>query len=524
MKKSYFLQCVLTSILAFFVFCSDAFGQCTPIDVPIQTGPGGPPNLDLLCNGDCDGQAFATPSGGTSPYTYLWSPPPASGQGTQLALGFCAGLNYNLTVTDNNGCDTTVSFDITEPPPFTASVLTTDSAKCNGACDGGAEVLAEWGTNPSSSVYLWDDDSAQTSKIATGLCAGIYSVIIYPDPTLCDTSIMKATLNVTIFEPPPLTATTTGTPPCSTATDGSATVNPAGGTPSYAYLWDASTGQQTTPTATGLSSNTYTVIVTDANACADTFSVAVPAKITASFFATQDARCAGACDGSARAVASGGTPPFNYSWSPSPGGGTPDSATGLCANTTYTVTVIDFNGCPATESFTPIALTTLTNSITKTDVTCGENNGTATAEILGGASPFTFSWSDGQTTATATGLSSGTHNVTATDANGCTLDTSVTINERCEIIPPNTFTPNGDGINDTWEIANLDLYPDCEVKIYNRWGDIVFNQVGYDTESEWGEGSSTGTVSTLPAAVYYYVIDLKEDGSDLLSGSITIVR
>jgi len=83
---------------------------------------------------------------------------------------------------------------------------------------------------------------------------------------------------------------------------------------------------------------------------------------------------------------------------------------------------------------------------------------------------------------------------------------------------PNTFSPNGDGINDTWNITNIELYPDCKVNIYNRWGQPVFSSVGYG--QSW-DGRYKGVL--LPFSTYYYVIDLKND-SKPYSGSITIVR
>ena len=88
----------------------------------------------------------------------------------------------------------------------------------------------------------------------------------------------------------------------------------------------------------------------------------------------------------------------------------------------------------------------------------------------------------------------------------------------CEIQIPNTFSPNEDGINDTWAIKNLEIYLDCEVHVYNRWGDRVFNSTGYLTE--WDGTSGSGS---LPSAVYYYVINIASIGQTF-SGSVTLLR
>jgi gliding motility-associated-like protein len=83
---------------------------------------------------------------------------------------------------------------------------------------------------------------------------------------------------------------------------------------------------------------------------------------------------------------------------------------------------------------------------------------------------------------------------------------------------PNTFTPNGDGVNDTWNIANLPFYPNCLLSVYNRYGAMLFQSKGYG--KAW-DGTYKG--ASLPVATYYYIIDLG-DGSAKLNGSILIIR
>jgi gliding motility-associated-like protein len=87
-----------------------------------------------------------------------------------------------------------------------------------------------------------------------------------------------------------------------------------------------------------------------------------------------------------------------------------------------------------------------------------------------------------------------------------------------QITIPNTFTPNGDGINDTWDIKNIDGYPNCTVNIYNRWGAKVFSSIGYG--KPW-DGRYNG--GNLPVGTYYYIIDLK-NSSKALASFVTIIR
>jgi len=86
------------------------------------------------------------------------------------------------------------------------------------------------------------------------------------------------------------------------------------------------------------------------------------------------------------------------------------------------------------------------------------------------------------------------------------------------IVIPNTFTPNADGINDTWDIKYLDLYVNCSVDIFTRWGQKVYSSIGYSIP--W-DGTYKG--SALPVGTYYYIINLK-NGLSPLSGFVVLIR
>ncbi|MFA9202366.1 MAG: SprB repeat-containing protein, partial [Candidatus Nanopelagicaceae bacterium] len=165
-----------------------------------------------------------------------------------------------------------------------------------------------------------------------------------------------------------------------------------GGTPGYTYSWSPSGG--TAATASGLTAGTYTVTVTDANACTATrsFTITQPSAVIATASSQMNIACNGASTGSATVTASGGTPAYSYSWSPS--GGTSATASGLVAGT-YTLTLLDSKGCSATRSFTITQPATLVaTSSTQTNVLCnGGNNGTATVTATGGTPGYTYSWS-----------------------------------------------------------------------------------------------------------------------------------
>ncbi len=263
------------------------------------------------------------------------------------------------------------------------------------------------------------------------LCAGVYTVTI-TDNNGCFTSS-----SITITEPSLVSAAATSTDAsCNNGADGTATALGAGGTGAYSYTW-STTPTQNTATATNLAQGIYTVTVEDNNNCAATASVTIsePSAITATV-ATTPALCNGAADGIARATVLGGTPgvpAYTYNW----GNGLTAIDTHAVAAGNYTVTIADGNGCTVTANYTitepsPIVLTGST-----TPASCnGTADGTASVNASGAIGGFTYVWTDGQITTTATGLLAGVHCVTVTDANGCTTDTCLTVTEPAGFTTP----------------------------------------------------------------------------------------
>lgn len=111
-----------------------------------------------------------------------------------------------------------------------------------------------------------------------------------------------------------------------------------------------------------------------------------------------------------------------------------------------------------------------------------------------------------------------TYTLTAVAPGGCVVSTDVTVKVVGQIVIPNVFTPNGDGVNDLWDIAHISDYPGCTVDVFSRGGQLVFHSMGYS--KPW-EGIYNG--NKLPTGPYYYVIDLK-DGRQKISGQVTLIR
>lgn len=379
----------------------------------------------VSCNAGSNGSATVTPGGGTPTYTYLWS----QGTTTATATNLIAGT-YTVTVRDVNNCSSTASVTISQPTVLNSTTANT-AVSCNGGVNGTATVTVSGG----SPVYTYLWSNSQITATATGLSAGTYSV------TVTDSHSCTHINSVTVSQPTVLTSSISGSTNvlCNGGSTGTAIVTPSGGTPSYTYLWS---NGQFTASASGLAQGTYTVTVRDANNCSSTSSVTVtqPTALVASISSSTNVSCNGGNNGSAIASPSGGTPSYTYLWSNTQSTST---ATSLTAGN-YTVTIRDANNCTSIASVTITQPVVLTSSISSsTQVSCnGGNNGSATATQAGGTPTFTYTWSNGQTNATASNLVAGTYSVTIRDANNCTSSSSVTITQPTQLNSSITSTTN----------------------------------------------------------------------------------
>ncbi|MCB0379780.1 MAG: PKD domain-containing protein [Flavobacteriales bacterium] len=379
---------------------------------------------NTVCPNSCDGTTTATPSGGTTPYTYSWNDP--STQVTPTASGLCLGT-YTVQVTDNRGCIIRDSIVINNPPAMVITDTITP-ANCNQA-DGEAEVIVSSnGTAPFSFQWTSGATVLSTTSQLIGVAAGTYVA------TVTDFNGCSVTHSVTIpnLSGPQVDSSTFTNVLCFGGNNASATVYVSGGGFPYTYLWNDPLAQ-TTPSATNLTAGTYIVSVTDTNGCNLTrsFTINQPSDLVLTTGGT-DPTCNGYADGFTWVNVVGGTTPYSYSWN-DPLTQLNDSALNLPANAGgYTVTVTDSNGCVATDNVVLNDPALFTISVTGTPVSCfGGNNGTATVAETNGIAPFTYLWNDpsAQTSQTALSLTANTYNVVATDDDGCMANGSIVINE-----------------------------------------------------------------------------------------------
>ncbi|OEK01273.1 hypothetical protein BFP97_06995 [Roseivirga sp. 4D4] len=284
----------------------------------------------ISCNGESDGEISVVATGGTGPYQYSIDGTNFSSVSSfdQLAAG-----SYTITIRDNNMCTGTVTAAVNEPAVISLTETITN-VSCNGGTDGSVTIAATGGTGNFS--YSIDGTTFQSSSTFSGLAAGSYSI------TVEDDNSCSAMLSISISEPVALAATSSRVDvTCNGAMTGEITINASGGTGTLEYSLDGSTFQSSS-TFTGLSADAYTVTIRDANGCTTSVSanIAEPSALSVSASLVDD--------NTISASATGGTAPYRYSID---GNNFQSSPTfeGL-TNGTYTITVIDDNGCTASIS------------------------------------------------------------------------------------------------------------------------------------------------------------------------------
>ena len=390
-------------------------------------------NTNVNCFGGAGASATATPTGGTAPYTFQWDVA-AGSQTTNISTGLGAGV-YGITITDSNGCVFDTVVVITQPISALNDSTNVTGVSCFGGNNGTATVIGNGGTTPYT--YQWNvAANSQTTNTATSLSAGTYLVVV------TDSNACRYIDSVTIIQPTLLLSSISNTVnvSCNSGANGSASVSASGGVLPYTYLWSSNANNQTSSTASGLVAGSYSVTITDSNNCVSTTTVIItePQFALSGTMAFTDATCYGLNNGTATVTPTGGTSPYSYLWSANAGAVITSTATNLLAGT-YSVVITDSNGCVFTVPVTisqPSAL--FITGLSNVPVSCfGGNNATASVTVNGGTIPYTYFWGGigaGQTSNPAIGLSSGTCLITVTDANGCTIDTSLIISQPLQAL------------------------------------------------------------------------------------------
>jgi gliding motility-associated-like protein len=537
---------------------------------------------NVSCFGGSNGGATVILTGGTAPYTYLWSKGSSTSSVNNLAIG-----QYTVTVTDKNGCKLIDTINIHQPAKLTGTIPAKNVIKvsCFNGSDGKVWVSPAGGTAPYT--YLWSD--GQTGDTAIGVKSITYTV------TITDNNGCTAQVSDSVGEPPKLVANASN----SSATcknNGIASATAIGGTPGYTYNWGAFGNGSS---IYDLYKGTYTVVVTDSHGCTDTTTTTVDTVgQTATIKASKNVSCFGGSNGGATvSVIGGDTSLYSYAWAPT--GGSNATADNLAPGV-YTITVTYVaNLCTVIVNDTitqpPVLSTVIADSIRcGVAVTCYDTT-------TGGTPSYTYNWSpSGGTNAIASFPSAGSFTLTVTDANNCTVTKTVVIpgtypvanfkptpdtispgdsiefvnlssgantwywtfgdgNSSIDSMPyhiytiggsyvvylkvtskfgctdsisgtiyvtesievPNIFTPNGDGINDVFHV-NARGMANYRIDIYDRWGLLIFEGIG--PGNDWTGRTMSGELASV--GTYYYIITASDNNGKSFNqkGYLELIR
>ncbi len=467
----------------------------------------------ISCNGICDGsiEVQATTVGGVSnSYAFSWSgtpapPPPVNTANTSALNGLCAG-NYVVALTDDQGCMTTDTFELIEPPVLDIMAGDVVPESCTVGNDGSASVIVTGGTYPY--FYNWGI-FGQTDSTATGLSAGDYQVIVL-DANGCQDSV-SLTINMPV--PPVITDFKNDTLPCFDSNDGQLIVfaQPGpGGAPISNYNWSNGQSGASLSSIMNLSPGTYVVTVTDESFCEtiDSAMVIAPTPLVLDSMTTFSPPCPGDGNGGAVVFLSGGTEPYYYDWSVDAFDGLGSSGIGGATITAgdYSVTVTDANNCtPVVVNLTitdppAIQATFDFNSIEPVScylsqgVPCDGQATVSAAYSDGSPGVFSFSWSSGE-------MDSGTDVSTAVQL--CQDMQYVIISDGTCTVTDSVFIPFP---------PPLEPGPDTEVNRVSCFGlsdgsismDVTGGMPPYSYS--WSNGDMGAVIQNLPQGMYVATI------------------
>ena len=564
---------------------------------------------NVSCYNGNDGSAAASQTGGTAPYTYLWS----NGATTANINTLTAGI-YSVTITDVNYCTDTVQVYIYEPTILVSNISGSSNVKCKNGNDGAASVFASGGTPMYS--YQWNSNPFQNTAAASNLSAGTYQVMV-TDQNGCIASSV-----VIITEPDSVKIQALGA--TTICIDQSAMISSlaSGGTPPYAYVWNngvTTSSQMVSPIITTL----YTVSCTDFNAClSQPSNVLITVRDSLHVLANGDNTICQKQNTAISALASGGDGNYLYSWSNAATGAGPIFVNPM-QNTTYVVTVNDGCGTPSVQDSVLITVKPLPivkfsgdtlkgcqpHTVNFTDLSnvlapsglagwywnFGDKPGAANnsgiqnpshtyfdagvfsvklivtstdfcvdsltlntyiisyplpvadfisqpqrvnilnpkisfLEKASGENSYLWDFGDGSTSKEANPshlyAQPGTYNacLTVTSQFRCVDEIchTVVVDPDFTFYIPNAFSPNEDGVNDTFGGSGIGI-KSYSLFIFDRWGNRIF--VSEDLNKQWDGKANSGSM-IAQQDVYVYIVKLTDifDVEHKYVGHVTLVK
>ncbi len=474
-----------------------------------------------LCGGALVGSALLEPFGGVPPYDIV-----VQGAADTTDLPFLIPGSYPLTVTDSAGClhaDTLVIL----PASDFVLLAEVDSASCANAEDGVISLSTENASGSVDFTFTGPFGAMPSGETISGLGSGIYEV------TAIDSLGCPAVLLVEVASPPAVVVLLDSLvrPSCAGDFNGQLSVSASGGTGSpagWAFDWtldglDFGAG----PEWEGLGEGAYSVTVTDEAGC--TGSIAIIALVAEGDVQLSLPPDTSLCAGQSLLLEAEADGASEASWALSSGVG----GVGLTASTeavseglSYWIYTASRLGCIRTDSV-EVTGWSLPQPDAGADATIAEG-GTAPLGTAGAIAGWSYQWYPGDAvaspdlaaTATTALEESTVFILEATTEEGCTGLDTVFVEVLGNLDIPSGFTPNGDGMNDRWNLTGTDQYPTMEITVFNRWGNVLFTQDG--TAPSW-DGTLEGV--PVPVGTYYYHVRVNEPALQAeWTGPITIMR
>ena len=461
---------------------------------------------NVTCFGGNDGTANVSASFGTPNYTYTWLPTGGNSNSTStLSVG-----NYTVLVKDAMGCTKSGTISITQPSSLTI-VSTQTNVSCFNGNDGIINASVTGGTG--AYTYTWLPNNVNSNTLGS-LTLGTYTCLV-KDANMC-----LASKIISVSQPTaPLVVTAFSSSIACGISAGSATINANGGTPLYTYTWLPSGGNMST--ASNLSAGSYTCIIADANQCATTTTLSIAQGLQVFATVPNYSACANEHVVITATASGGDGGPYSYLWNL---GGVNTSSINVYSSTTlnYSVITTDASGCSSAPAPTQLFIyNTLQARFNPSEYEVFITEPIVLFTDVSEGNPTSWYWS------VATLASSTLQNVSyhfptegsyqvqlvVTDSKGCkdSISELIKVNAEVTFYVPNSFTPNGDNLNDVFMAQGTGWNESTfQLKIYNRWGELVFNTNDY--KNGW-DGKLKNKI--LPNDVYTWKLEVADQKNKL---------
>jgi outer membrane protein OmpA-like peptidoglycan-associated protein len=443
----------------------------------------------IQCFGNRNGAVFISVSGGVAPYKYLWSNGAITQDINQLPAG-----QYNVTVSDTKGCIKTLAATVKQPTQLVAKLGDVKNISCFGQKTGSIPVIVSGGVTPYS--YKWSNGSSNQNL--ENVAAGTYSV------TITDKNGCSQTLSATISQPTKLVATILSTKgvTCNGGTNGSINISVVGGTQPYQYKWsNGSTSRDLTDTKSG----SYKLIIIDASGCGDSTIAAVikePSMMNVAINKVTDIAQYGLSTGAVDVNVSGGVQPYRYSWS----NGAITQDIQAVPGGFYSLNVYDNNGCEKSVSATinqPPPL--VVKLISVQDVKCAnDKTGIINIDVTGGVPPYSYKWSNGDSTKNLSSVTAGDYLVTVADATGYKQILNTKIAQPSAIVAQINYSKNLSCYNDNSGVVRVTVSGGNQPYKFN-----------------WNSGQSTEDLENVPAGDYTLTVTDNKGCAETVKTTLT---